>query len=218
MSDNNTQPAQDTPTAGDKLYDGAASDGKKVDSKANESAPATDQSAAPAQEQKQDAAPAAGDAKTDEVEYDLQLPEKTNLSTDDVDKIVAVAKAQGLSKDDAQKLLDMQHEAVSQFETEKLDEFKQTVEAWKSQASTDPEYGGDNFARNVELAKRVISRFSNNDFVQALDASGFGNHPELLRTFVRIGQAMGEDQLVTNKPTGSQSKSFEELFYGNNKT
>jgi hypothetical protein len=208
--------AQETPIAADKLFDGNAVV-PKVDPPASDKKeavePAKEEVAKPDEkkpdEAKADEKPAAPE------KYDLKMPEDSKISSEEIDKIAAYAREQGLSNEAAQKLVDSQHEVVSKLEAERMNEFKETVDAWKDQAAKDPEFGGQQFTRNVELAKRVVTRYGSEDFVKALDESGFGNHPELLRVFVRIGQAMGEDRLVTSATGGSSSKSLEDIFYGN---
>jgi hypothetical protein len=195
---------QDTPTVADKLFDAPTE--PKVEQKPEEKVEAKTETT----DEKPSEKPA-----VEEVKYDLKIADGSKLSTEEVDKIVAYAKEQGLSQEAAQKLLDSQNEIVSKFESERMDEFKQTVDEWKTQAQKDPEYGGAEFTRNVELAKRVVSRYGSQEFAQALDESGFGNHPELLRVFVRIGQAMGEDRLVTSATGGGSQKTLEDIFYGN---
>jgi len=200
--------AQETPTAAEKLFDGnaAAKPAEKVDNAAQASGETK------AEETK-------AEVKTEEAQkapekYDLKVPDGSQLSAEQVDKIASYAKEQGLSNEAAQKLLESQHEAISSIEAERQAQFKETVDAWKEQAQKDAEYGGDHFSRNVELAKRVVSRYGSEEFQRALDESGFGNHPELLRVFVRIGQAMGEDRLVTSAAGASSQKSLEDIFYG----
>jgi hypothetical protein len=215
--------AQDTPTAAEKLFDGNAVT-PRVDAPAPDKKDAVVASeAAPAKPDEKKA-----DDKTTEAavekpaapeKYDLKMPESSKLSQDQIDKIAAIAREQGLSNEAAQKLVNEQHEVVSGFEASLQSNFKETVEEWKAQAAKDTEYGGAEFTRNVELAKRVVSRYGSDEFVKALDESGFGNHPELLRVFVRIGNAMGEDRLVTSSASSASSgRSLEDVFYGNNKT
>lgn len=146
--------------------------------------------------------------------YDLKVPEGSVLSDEALQKITDYAKANKLSQEAAQKMVEVQSEAVSEHSKNLQDQFKQISEDWKTQASQDKEYGGDGFSRNVEMAHRVVDRFATPEFKQALNDSGFGNHPELLRVFVRIGKAMSEGSLVTASAGTKIQKTPEEIMYG----
>lgn len=50
-------------------------------------------------------------------------------------------------------------------------------------------------ARHVELAKRVIYRWGDEELREVLDATGLGNHPAVIRIFGRIGEEMNKDEL-----------------------
>lgn len=152
--------------------------------------------------------------KTEAKELELKAPEGSEISAEALEKIKSYAKEHNLTQEAAQKLVDLESEAVSAHAEELQEKFKKISEDWKAQAAQDKEYGGDNFAKNVELAHRAVERFSTPEFKQALNDSGFGNHPELLRIFVRIGHAMSEGNLVTSSSGGKVQKSAEEIFYG----
>mgnify|MGYP003541986485 CR=1 FL=1 len=168
--------------------------------------------------------PAEIEAKTDDTakpaeevapeKYDLKVPEGSVLSDEALQKITDFATANKLSKEDAQKMVNLHCEEVSEHSKNLQDQFKQISEDWKTQASQDKEYGGDGFNRNVEMAHRVVDRFATPEFKQALNDSGFGNHPELLRVFVRIGKAMSEGSLVTASAGTKIQKTPEEIMYG----
>lgn len=151
-------------------------------------------------------------------EYTLALPEESPLDDSAVQRIAAEAKERGLTQEQAQELLNRESEAVSGYAKAQSEAFKQAVDGWKSQIENDKELGGAEYAKNAELAKRVVDRFATEEFKKALNETGFGNHPELFRVFFKIGKAMAEDQLVM--PGAQQSpkqRSVEDLLYGNTK-
>lgn len=171
----------------------------------------------PAQEQKVDAKAEVKDEKAGEekpVEYKLEIGEDSPITKEHLDKIAEYAKERGLSQEAAQKLVDMQAETLKTQRQGLVDEFKKTADGWRATAQADKEIGGDGFNRNVELAKRVVDKFGSEAFRKALNETGFGNHPELLRTFVRIGQRMGDDTLVVSSATSTKVRPMEDLFYG----
>lgn len=147
--------------------------------------------------------------------YDLKLPEGSQLDAAHVEKVSSFAKEHKLSNEEAQAIIDRDNANIASYADGQNAKLKERQEAWKTESSTDKEYGGEAFAQNAELAKRVIQRFGSDALKTALNDTGLGNHPELLRVFVRIGKAMSEDQLVLPKnEAGGGKKSMEEVFYG----
>jgi hypothetical protein len=150
-------------------------------------------------------------------EYTLTLPDESPLDDSAVERIAAKAKERGLTSEQAQELLNHESEAVSGYAKAQSEAFKQAVDSWKTAIESDKELGGADYAKNAELAKRVVDRFATEDFKKALNETGFGNHPELFRVFFKIGKAMAEDQLVMpGAQQAPKQRSVEDLLYGNN--
>jgi len=146
--------------------------------------------------------------------YELKLPEGSLLDASTIEKISAEAREKGLSNEDAQALLDRENMAVAAYHETQMKQVEDIRNGWSKAAEADPEVGGQGFKENVELARRAIERFGSEEFRKALDETGFGNHPEVIRTFVRIGKSMADDKLVHAKDHGAgDQKSAAELFY-----
>ena len=151
--------------------------------------------------------------------YELQLPKDSLLKQEHVDKVAAEAKARGLSNEDAQKLLERDNSVVSGYLEQTKQNLTELSNKWVDQIKADKELGGEKFNENAELAKRVVGRFATDDFKKVLSESGFGNHPELVRVFARIGRAMSSDKLVIpGSNVATKSKSMEDVFYGDAET
>ncbi len=150
--------------------------------------------------------------------YDLKLPEGSQLPPAHVEKLASLAKERGLSQDEAQAMLDRDSGLISSYAKEQQDQFKKQSDTWKAEFVADKEFGGEKATENVELAHRVVKRFADDKFVQELERSGLGDHPDLLRTFARIGKEMSEDRLrmPNTQGGGGVKKSAEETFYPNN--
>ena len=63
------------------------------------------------------------------------------------------------------------------------------------------------YDKKLEYAQRVFGQYASPEFKQLMDKTGLGNHPELLKTFSKIGQMLGEDQLVVGSGIGGQAMS-----------
>ena len=140
------------------------------------------------------------------------------LDKEQFEKISAYAKEKGLTSDQAQELLNRESNIVGEYHSKQLDHFETVKESWKTQGLSDQEIagvGGKDYVQNVEFAHRALTRFGTDELKKQLDASGFGNHPEVIRVFSRIGKAMSEATI--DKPNGFSpqvKKSAAEQLYG----
>ena len=146
--------------------------------------------------------------------YDLKLPEGSLLSAEELGKIESFAKERGLPNKDAQALLDQQSKLLTSYAEGEKSKWGTETAKWPDAVKADPEIGGEAFQQNVELAKRVVTRFGSPTLIKGLSETGFGNHPELVRIFARIGAAMDDDKLVMpGSKSSAATKSMEDVFY-----
>ena len=179
-------------------------------------------------EEKTDATetPNADDAKVDEVvddkkvveekpeEISLKAIENTKLSDADVKRIEAFAKDRGLSNEAANELMKKESELVDRYAQDQQSKFEDVQKDWVENIKGDKEFGGERFAETAELSKRAAERFLSKDFRNILEESGWGNHPELVKGFARIGRAMENDTFIHGESDAKSGKSMEEIFYG----
>ena len=147
--------------------------------------------------------------------YDLKLPEGSTLDAGHIEKVATFAKESGLSNVQAQAILERESQAVTTYVDSQKEQLKQKAEDWIEDGRNDKEIGGEAFAQNVELSKRVLQRFGSEAFGKTLTETGLGNHPEMVRVFTRIGKAMAEDKLVQPGSQSGGRQSTESIFYGN---
>ena len=81
---------------------------------------------------------------------------------------------------------------------------KQQAEAWQKQTEgwaetvkADKEIGGDKLTANLSAAQRALEQFGDTELKEYLDSTGLGNHPALVKAFIKVGKAMSEDKVVT---------------------
>lgn len=150
----------------------------------------------------------------EEPKWEVKLPEGSPLKATDLEESLAYAKQNGFSVEQAQKLVDRESAVVSRVESAQRAHLEEMSKTWVKESQADKEFGGEAFNTNVELAKRVVERFGTDNFKKMLNDSGFGNNPEVLRIFTRIGKTMAEDTLVIpGSQSASRKKSIEEIFY-----
>lgn len=147
--------------------------------------------------------------------YDLKAPEKSLLSSAQVDKIAQYAKERGFSNEQAQELLNREASAVTEYHQGLESMLSRRQEEWAGETKADKEVGGEKFKESLSLAKSVIDRFGTEQLKKELNATKFGDHPEVVRVFARIGRAMAPDQLVHSQGQADTKPPLAERLYKN---
>ena len=142
-----------------------------------------------------------GEGDKQPVNYDLKLPDGFTFDEEIQKGLVEFANEKNLTQDEAQKLVDLgvkmrQREAAV---------FQETQKQWIEQIKADPVLGGAQLNENIAVAKKAIDTFGTPELKGLLDSTGFGNHPEVVSAFFKIGKAISEDKLVIGqgKPRGA---------------
>ncbi len=145
----------------------------------------------------------AEDGKTDEVvdgapdKYeDFILPDGVELDEKMMGDFVPIAKELNLTQDQAQKLISLQSGKMQSMLEEQQQTWVKVQDDWKTAVKSDTELGGPAFDKTISDAKVFLKQFATPGLMEALDATGVGNHPEFIRAFARAGKLMGEDALA----------------------
>lgn len=166
-------------------------------------------------EKKEEAPKEPEDKKDDEGQKDgapeqyeqFQIPEGLTLDQDLVDKFVPIAKEIGLTQEQAQKIVDLQTAEIQRLEANQQKNWDETLRNWDKQAKVDEEFGGKDFEANLGVAREAMDAFGNEALQDAMDTSGMGNHPEMIRLLFKIGQALKEHNLHKTHTGGGVAKT-----------
>ncbi len=139
--------------------------------------------------------------------YEFTAPEGSELDAAVTDAFAGVAKELNLTQDAAQKVLNQMAPVIAQRQAAQVQAVRQ---AWREQATADKEFGGDKLAENLGAARKAMDAFASPGLKQTLEQTGLGNHPEVIRMFVKVGKAISEDGFVNgaNKPIVDDAKRF----------
>lgn len=167
-----------------------------------------------------DSDPAASDTATESTEVtayeEFKVPEGQEINPDIMDEFKSAALDAKLTQEQAQHLIDMGAKMTEQLTQKAWEAHNARVAEWGEQSKADKEFGGDKLNENLALASKAMDAFATPELKQVLDQTGIGNHPELIRAFVRIGRQISEDRLVPggSMPAGD-SRSIAERLYPN---
>jgi Spy/CpxP family protein refolding chaperone len=109
------------------------------------------------------------------------------------DEIKSLAKDLNLTQDQAQKLADRELARVSASAKAQAEQVEKLSNEWVSNAKTDKEFGGEKFDANIAVAKRGLEAFASPELKELLGVSGLGNHPEVIRLFLKVGTQISDD-------------------------
>jgi len=105
----------------------------------------------------------------------------------------------GLTQDQAASMLQL-YAAVEQEQTKESDKANADF-AVDSQIQLKREWGA-NYDSKIDMAQRAFAQFSSKEFSKLMDDTGLGNHPELLKAFSKVGEMLGDEQLVVGSGRG----------------
>jgi len=161
-----------------------------------------------------------GESNSGDISYELNFPEGVEANEATLNDITTYAKEHGLSNVQAQAQLNREIDLLAkgeEFYTQKhIQILEDSKKQWLEEVKKDPEIGGDKFDVTVSKAKRVIDKFGSDKLKAALNESGLGNHPEVVRLFAKIGDLDKEDTHVGgNGPVASPEEDRAKTLYPN---
>lgn len=186
---------------GDKPQPGAEGDKPQDDKPADGDKPADKPDD---KEQKQEGAPE---------KYEFKPAEGQELDTAALEQFEPIARELNLTNEQAQKMVDLYGTKIMPMvQQQQAEAWQKTTEQWAADVKADKEIGGDKLTANLSAAQRAFDLFGTPELKEYLEVTGLGNHPDLVKTFVKIGKAMSEDGMVDGSNQGQRSAA--EVLYG----
>ncbi|EHW4465828.1 peptidase [Salmonella enterica subsp. enterica serovar Kottbus] len=162
---------------GDKPQDGKPADGDKPADKSDD------------KEQKPEGAPE---------KYEFKPAEGQELDTSALEQFEPIARELNLTNEQAQKMVDLYGTKIMPMvQQQQAEAWQKTTEQWAADVKADKEIGGDKLTANLSAAQRALEQFGDPELKEYLDSTGLGNHPALVKAFIKVGKAMSEDKVVT---------------------
>lgn len=156
-----------------------------------------------------------GSSEAPEKYEDFTFPEGFQADKSRLETAVRVFKELGLSQEAAQKLIDL--DVAREQEGVKANQkyWDDLKEKWEGEVKADPEIGGDNFEQTNVYAQAALKEFGGEKLSEALDMTGMGSHPEVIRLFAKVGKAMSDDKFHFGRGGGQEGKSHADILYPN---
>lgn len=176
--------------------------------------------AEPAVDSQQPAQPLAEDAVARPSYDEFKLPPGLSADPESLKPATELFAETGLSQDQAQKFIDLAMARETAAAQRSVQAFVDLQNQWVSEIKADPDIGGNKLKASLASAARAIDRLDVPGLREALNFTGAGNHPAVVKAFVRLGQLISEDRFRPGRsavPAAPRSPA-EVIYDGNPRT
>lgn len=144
---------------------------------------------------------------------DFTSPAGIELDTEVLDSFKVTAKELNLPQEAAQRIIDLGATLIQKAGEANTAMIAEAQKAWVDASKADPEFGGDKLNESLALSRKGLEAVGTPALKELLDQSGLGNHPEVIRAFVKIGKLHSEDTLVNGNGGEKPSESAAKRMY-----
>lgn len=156
------------------------------------------------------------DGKDEEVPIDAEL----------LTKATPILKELNLTNDQANKVAALVPEIQSRILQTQADAFEAMKADWAKEAKSDPEIGGAKWKETEAFAAKALDALGfpsvkdkdgneTNPFRKLLNESGFGNNPDMIRAWRRVGEKIGEGEFVRGDGVVAEKNDRVRTLYPN---
>jgi len=135
--------------------------------------------------------------------YTLTMPEGIAVDEELLSALGPDFRELGLTNGEAQKLADRFIAIQQERAQARGQNWGETVSKWADDAKADPDIGGRRWEGTVRDSRRFVNSMGTPALREYLEASGGGNHPELIRIFAKAGALIREDDPATGGAGGT---------------
>ncbi len=140
--------------------------------------------------------------------YEIKMPDGVKMNEELLAEVTPLFRDARLSPAQAQVVAD----AYMKTQADAIEAFSNQTKDWAKQSKEDKEIGGKNYEQNIALAHKGFKAFGSPEALAVFEAYGLGNHPEVLRTFMRIGSAIGEGSTILSGDGGGRVSDAKALY------
>lgn len=146
--------------------------------------------------------------------YEFKAPEGVTLDSELLGEFEGIARELNLTQEDAQKAVDIAAKMQAKFQAKQTEVLLEARTEWAKQTTADKEIGGTALAANVAVAEKALATFGSPELRALLKETGLGNHPEVVRAFVKVGKAISEDRFVSGGevPPGGLRSAAQRMY------
>ena len=139
-----------------------------------------------------------------EIPESYEFPEDLGLTEEDKAKYTELLKKHGAKQEAAKDLIEHIKQQAKAVQEAGVKAWYDQVKKWGEEAEKHKEYGGPKFEENLKtVILPVLNKFGDEQLIQELDQTGFGNNPRLLAFLYRVGKEIGVEAKFVEGRQGS---------------
>lgn len=150
--------------------------------------------------------------------YDIAkftAPEGMTLDETELAPALELFKENRLSQEQAQKFIDLATQRELAAAQKNVQAFVDLQTKWQGEVMADPELGGSKWEASKASVDRLMDRLNIPGLKEALNLTGAGNNPAVVKAFVRLGNMVSEDKVLSGQPAASPAvRTPAEVIYG----
>jgi len=136
--------------------------------------------------------------------YEFKAPDGVTFDAEVLTGLETFSKNKKLSQGEAQELADLGVKLIAKQTAAFEAAFAKVHTDWIEATKSDKEFGGEKLDENLAIAKLGMQGESP-EFVKMLNETGLGNHPEMVRHFLRIGKTRKQDTIEKGRAAANQT-------------
>lgn len=145
----------------------------------------------------------------------LTFPEGVQINEELRDKFLGWVNERHLSADDANTLVALQADVMKAASERNSALWDEQVGEWKKATEALPEIGGAKLPETLGEIRKMLDTYGTPELEAALDLTGLGNHPELVKLFHRIAVDLGEGKPLQGLPPGQGERTAAQILFPN---
>lgn len=153
--------------------------------------------------------------------YELKATTGDAIDTALLEVATPIFKELGLTNDQAQKITTLYEGSILPGVAQQVqgDTLKllglDGIGQWTDQTKADATIGGAKMEETLAMAAKGRDQFATPELRAFLETSRIGNHPEMVRLFAKVGQAISEGSFEQGGLGGSEGpRAAHQVFYG----
>lgn len=147
----------------------------------------------------------------------FKVPEGLSLEGEQLQAFEALAKEANMTQDAAQAALDMGAKAVQDAMSAADQAYTDQVAGWLDASKKLPDLGGENFDKTIAECAAVFDAAGDvgNELRAALNETGMGNHPAMIKFVHQFHQFVKEGQFIDGAQSGDETpRDAAQILYG----
>lgn len=161
-----------------------------------------------------DAAAKANDTKATPFKLDeIKVPEGMVIDEAVSKPFVEIVNKYGLGRDAVAELVTLQANAMKAASETSTQVWDKMQEDWTKAVKADPDIGGEKLAPALGQIAQLIDHYKIPELRTALDLTGAGNNPHVIKFLHAIAKDLGEGKFVNPNTPAAGTKTAAELLY-----